>query len=388
MFKAEDTSASGFILDEKSSVTPQFSDLEEQPSSGGYRFIKAKRFGRWWTLKGLQPALCDNDVQREMLREEFEALIALQHSGIAQGVSFEDVEGVGWCIVMEWVDGVTLREWLETPHPQKDRRRVARQLMDALDYVHAQGLAHGNLASSSIMVTRNGTRVKLIGLKPSSTAVRDDIHALGGVLEDLRLGCLYAPIVRRCKTLPHAYACIPDVQRAFRRVQSARHAVGVLAILILFVGGLMLSIGKTPPPDGRIYAVADSLRQSIGENEKVADSLELVIVGLSTELDTIRTELRNRADKERRIDAFIARTKAGMRKRMSELTVAHLTDSLHTAADVNRAYYAVALPFAKFTSAIVVPDSLNLTAVELVSMRLLISAYNSKLMRALEKRIF
>lgn len=106
-------------------MSDAFSDQMEIPSQGHSLLVKAKRLGRWWLLKGLKTEYRDQTVYRIFLRKEFELLSGLQHSGIVQAVDFKDVAGVGPCIVMEWIDGVTLKEWLHESHTKAERRAVA-----------------------------------------------------------------------------------------------------------------------------------------------------------------------------------------------------------------------------------------------------------------------
>ncbi len=112
----EDISTSDFFLLEEDIATLRFTDIEEIPSGGFNRLIKAKRYGRWWMLKGIKDPYCNTTDHQHLLQKEFEILIAMQHPNIVQGVSFETVNNVGPCIVMEWIDGITLKEWLNHAH--------------------------------------------------------------------------------------------------------------------------------------------------------------------------------------------------------------------------------------------------------------------------------
>jgi len=69
----------------------------------------------------------------------------------------EQVEGIGPCIILEYIDGETLEQLLEhgaLTLPQQ--REIARQLCEALAYVHSMGIVHRDLKPENIMVTRNG----------------------------------------------------------------------------------------------------------------------------------------------------------------------------------------------------------------------------------------
>ncbi len=252
-------------------------------SEGGFCFVvKAKRYGRWWALKGLKPEYRDSSAHAALLRREFDTLAALQHPGIAAAFAWERVEEFGDCIVMEWVDGLTLREWLATKPERSERLRIARQLTDTLEYAHGEGEAHGNLNAENILITQAEAEVKLIGFGDAEADVRGDIRALGGILAGLRLGWMYAPIVRKCQA-ERGYRSVLQVKRGFRRMKFLRRAAVAFLLLILFVGSLTFSPAE-PPRDERIYATADSLRRSVAESKSRTDSV-------LRRIDTLRAEM-------------------------------------------------------------------------------------------------
>ncbi len=86
----------------------------------------------------------------------------LDHPGIVKVEGLEEVEGYGSCIVMEWIDGVTLEEWLTERHSGFERRQIARQLLQVMEYVHDQQIVHRYLKPANIMIARNGGTIKLI----------------------------------------------------------------------------------------------------------------------------------------------------------------------------------------------------------------------------------
>ena len=91
------------------STTSHFTNIEIVPTSGFSLLARARRYGRWWMLKGLKPDRRDSAYSM-FLKKEFEILMQLQHNNIVAASSFEQVEGIGSCIVMEWIDGITLGE--------------------------------------------------------------------------------------------------------------------------------------------------------------------------------------------------------------------------------------------------------------------------------------
>ena len=74
-------------------------------------------------------------------------------------------------MVLEWVEGRLLRQLLSEQgkfHPQR-AVHMARQICDALDYIHGQGVVHRDLKPENIMVDA-GDRTKLIDFGIASKA--------------------------------------------------------------------------------------------------------------------------------------------------------------------------------------------------------------------------
>ena len=257
-----DISVSGFIPANSDNTTSHFTEIETVQAKGFNIIAKAKRYGRWWILKGLNEPHRTESAYQTLLKKEFDILIMMQHPCIATATGFETVNGLGPCIVMEWIDGCTLKEWLTTRHTLKERLRITAQVMDALEYIHAKQTAHRDLKPSNIMITRNGQHVKLIdfGLSDTDdyavykqpagtkgyispeqevcreTDIRNDIYSLGCVLDDMKLGLAYNGIIRRCKSkADRRYQNIEDVRRAFARCANIKRNAAILLVFIIAI---------------------------------------------------------------------------------------------------------------------------------------------------------
>ena len=103
---------SGIILPQEAHVSEQFTDITPIPCKGYNLLCKAKHYGRWWMLKGLKPEFREQEIYRSLLRKEFEILISLQHPNIVSASSLEEMPGLGACIVMEWIEGRTLDDFI------------------------------------------------------------------------------------------------------------------------------------------------------------------------------------------------------------------------------------------------------------------------------------
>lgn len=85
----------------------------------------------------------------------------LKHPGVVHMIESGDMDQL--CIVMEWIDGLFLREILarEGKLPVDRATRIAMGVCEALDYIHSQGVVHRDLKPENIMVGE-GDAIKLI----------------------------------------------------------------------------------------------------------------------------------------------------------------------------------------------------------------------------------
>lgn len=182
-----------------------------------------RRYGRRWFLKGLREELRDSAVMLRQLQKEFEIHSRLRHPSVVQAAGLEYVDGLGLCIVEEWVDGMTLQEALHKGGlNSSERRRIIRDLTAAVACLHSRGIVHRDLKPSNVMIRDIGSEIVLIdfGLADTTDYVElkgaagtpgfispeqmasggaspaDDIYSLGVIMAEMT-PC-YAGIARRC----------------------------------------------------------------------------------------------------------------------------------------------------------------------------------------------
>ena len=191
---------SGFYFPPSETTSAQFSEMTEVSASGFDILIQV------------------------LLQKEFDIMKHVQHPGVVEVTGIEEVDGYGKCLVMEWIDGVTLEKWLRQPHSKTERVHIANQLLVVLEFVHDMQVVHRDLKPSNIMVTRNGSVLKLIdfGLadtdsyavlkepagtdgyvspeqqKGGPTDVRNDIYSVGVILDKMKLNLSYRLGLKRC----------------------------------------------------------------------------------------------------------------------------------------------------------------------------------------------
>ena len=233
---------------------------------------KAKRYGRWWLLKGLNKQVANETAYIQRLRKELELLMQLEHHFVVTTFGLEMVEDLGNCIVMEYVEGTTLKEWLKEKHTRKDRKRIAIQLGEAVDYIHTKGIVHRDLKPENIIITKNGNNVKLIdfGLadtcsyailkQPAGTPqymspeqmqtavadVRNDIYSLGIVYSNMNLGYGFKHIIHRClKPIELRYRNVSELRNAIRKQDKTTTIFAWVAIILLVVATAFIIVAQT-----------------------------------------------------------------------------------------------------------------------------------------------
>lgn len=114
------------------------------------------RLGRRVALKILDPAHVASRAGRERLRQEARAAAQLRHPGIATVYVLEEI-GQELCLAVEYIQGRTLREWIDEQDRPLDRAvDIARQVAVALEVAHNHGIVHRDLKPENVMIDDEG----------------------------------------------------------------------------------------------------------------------------------------------------------------------------------------------------------------------------------------
>ena len=86
-------------------------------------------------------------------------------------------------VVREWVEGVSLRQLVETDGPIEPDRVIAtgHAVAEAVSALHASGMAHGNVHPGTVLLADDG-RVVLTDARAGSATNDGDVRAIGGLL--------------------------------------------------------------------------------------------------------------------------------------------------------------------------------------------------------------
>ena len=225
-------SSSGFIV--PADFSSEWRDITLTQTRSRTQIYTASRYGRRFVLKGLTSETAPLTDYRLQQEQEFQLGIQLVHPNIAATYSLEEIDGVGRCIVQEWIDGVTLGEWLRTKPSKAARKRVFSQLMDALEYIHSLQLVHHDLKPDNILITRNGANVKLIdfGLSEvdSSVSARSN-----DPVKDVQA------VQRMFGIMPnHRFDTIDALRKALNRREKVVRAIPIVLSLMMLIAASIL----------------------------------------------------------------------------------------------------------------------------------------------------
>ena len=128
-----------------------------------YLVYTARKLGKWVMLKTLRPELRDDEKYVRMIEQEFDVRYNLAHPNIVMINDFEDVPGLGRCIVCDDVYGTSLRKLIDegkvTPAHIEQLRRC---LPSALAYIQTNHIVHHPIRPERIIFTENIGNLKLI----------------------------------------------------------------------------------------------------------------------------------------------------------------------------------------------------------------------------------
>ncbi|HEX3750042.1 MAG TPA: protein kinase, partial [Streptosporangiaceae bacterium] len=121
------------------------------------------RLDRTVAIKTLRTDLARDQTFQARFRREAQSAASLNHPSIVAVYDTGEDEDMATgipvpYIVMEYVDGRTVRDLLQSDHRLLPERslEIIDGILGALDYSHQSGIVHRDIKPGNVMVTRNG----------------------------------------------------------------------------------------------------------------------------------------------------------------------------------------------------------------------------------------
>lgn len=296
-------------------VSPNaFYDIEVLNATGRNIIYRAKKAGKWFVLKGVKTLEGSIARNEHLLKREFDLFNKLNSNEIVKCWTLERIDGIGLCIVMEYVDGRTLQEFLQEKPSQKLRRKVLYELLNAVDYIHHCQIVHQDLKPNNILITNNGTHVKIIdfGLSDNDAYytnknlgctngfaapeqlqndltidLRADVYALGKIIDTI-FPNKYRSIKAKCcqHNREKRYQSVADIQKAIKQNDWLTHYGIALFLLFVLISSIIFvfteelqhnkqTIAETKQSTFKLQQELDSMRTANATLQKLKDSIDI-----------------------------------------------------------------------------------------------------------------
>ena len=206
----------------------------------------------------------------EIMRREYEIGKTLSHASVVSTLGFEEDTPVGPAIVLEYIDGVTLREYLLTSRSLSQSKRpkgkahnvhILHDILDGIDYLHHRGILHNDIKPDNIIINSLGNaRIIDFGLSSSYDSIYSgviggsegytapeilngnghagapsDIYSLGLIIREL-FPKKYKKISAKCTQIDPSlrYQSISELKRAILLADSKPYLIAnIIAIAII-----------------------------------------------------------------------------------------------------------------------------------------------------------
>ncbi|MDY6373203.1 MAG: protein kinase [Bacteroidales bacterium] len=242
-------------------------------SENGYSILyKVQKNGKWFALKGVKNEPGAKAKYESVLRREFDLHKNVTSIYCAECYELINDPNVGLCIVMQYVDGITLNEWLKQKPSATEKSRVLNELLEAIGELHLKQIIHQDIKPSNIIITNNGHHVKLIdyGLSDNDAYISrargytnryaspelkaggnvtfaSDIWSLGSVINDL-FPHRYRAVKSKCrKQYPQdRYKSVNALRKALSKTDTVRKTCLAL-VLVLAVAAPAVYLAQSDP---------------------------------------------------------------------------------------------------------------------------------------------
>lgn len=287
----------------KCDVSGSYTDvvlLREGAMSALYRVSKG---GKYFAIKTTKDNLA---MQLAMLQREYDLSIKLSHYHLPHVFALEAHSPVGPGIVMEYIDGRNLNEFIAENPTLEERQRVFAQLLTVVAYIHKNGIIHNDLKPENILITHINKDVKLLDFGLSDTDAyfltkrlgctrnyaspelltqcddidaRSDIYSLGKIMKQL-FPKKYRSYWQKClqEDRDKRWDNVEQLHRSWNRARLLWRymTIGVVAVVIITMAIYMIGVYSTEQQvliDSLAIAREDARLAHVEANEAKSNAL-------------------------------------------------------------------------------------------------------------------
>ena len=241
-----------------------YHDLVLLRETSNSRLYRIKRTGKQFIIK---TPINNSTLSVEILKREYDIAINLSHPNIVNIFTYDSHSPVGPGIIMEYINGNNLSDFLSNNPSLASKKKIFSQLLDAISYIHQSSIIHNDLKPSNILITKADNDLKLIdfgladndahymlktlGCTPtyaspellchcSDIDCRSDIFSIGVIMKEI-FGKKYSSISNKC-TNPDPNKRYSDINqlrvawnRAIRRPKHILTTISTIAIITAII---------------------------------------------------------------------------------------------------------------------------------------------------------
>ncbi|MEG2538491.1 MAG: Stk1 family PASTA domain-containing Ser/Thr kinase [Clostridium sp.] len=149
--------------------------LLEKAGDGGMALVykaKCELLNRNVAVKILRPELTADEDFIKKFKSESQAVASLSHPNIVNVYDIGSEDGV-YYIVMEYIDGITLKDYIKK-HGKLEYKQaldITKQIARALEHAHKNGIIHRDIKPHNILITDEGVvKVADFGIARAATS--------------------------------------------------------------------------------------------------------------------------------------------------------------------------------------------------------------------------